>query len=110
MDERSLVNLPSLMALRRGNPEVIAGVIDGPVATGHPELTAANFRSAADQEIRCSNPPSLSCRHGTSITGILASSRQSDVPGIAPDCAYWLRPVFWRMHLTVKFRLRLCRK
>lgn len=94
MDERSLVNLLSLMALSRGNPEVIAGVIDGPVATGLPELAAATFRSAASQEVRCSNPPSLSCRHGTSITGILASSRQSDVPGIAPDCAYWLRPVF----------------
>lgn len=94
MDERLLVKLPSLMALSRGNPEVIAGIIDGPVARGHPDLAAATIRSAADQEIRCSNPASLSCRHGTSITGILAASRQSDPPGIAPDCAYWLRPVF----------------
>jgi hypothetical protein len=39
-----LVELRSLMRLSAGRPEVVIGLIDGPVATSHPDLVGSAIR------------------------------------------------------------------
>jgi hypothetical protein len=39
-----LVGLPRLMARTSGRPEILIGLIDGPVALDHPDLAAENIR------------------------------------------------------------------
>lgn len=39
-----LVGLPPLMALSTGLRDVVVGLLDGPVALDHAELTGASFR------------------------------------------------------------------
>ncbi len=94
MDELSLVHLPALMSLSTGRADVIVGIVDGPVALDHPDLAQATIKSFPGWGVGCRDPRSVSCQHGTSVVGILAASRQSQPPGIAPECTYVLRPVF----------------
>jgi hypothetical protein len=39
-----VVSLSALMDQTRGHPDILVGLIDGPVATTHPDLTAARIR------------------------------------------------------------------
>ncbi len=47
MDPLELVKLKELKALSSGRPEIIIGLIDGPVATHHPDLANENIRAAS---------------------------------------------------------------
>lgn len=81
------------MARTPGIPDVVVGLIDGPVAVGHPDLTAENLQSIPGMKSRCSGD-SPACRHGTFLAGILNAKRSSTAPGICPECTLLLRPVF----------------
>ena len=39
-----LVNLTPLMELTSGRPEIVIGLVDGPVVIGHPDLAGENIR------------------------------------------------------------------
>jgi subtilisin family serine protease len=86
-----LVRLAPLMARTSGKPEMVIGLIDGPVALDHPGLAADNVRSLSDG---CTAPASAACRHGTFIAGVLAARRGSAAPAICPDCTLLVRPIF----------------
>jgi subtilisin family serine protease len=73
-----------------GSPEVVVGMLDGPVAIGHPDLAAATIRGAAG----CSQTTSAACRHGTFTAGILSAKRESMAPAICPGCTLLVRPIF----------------
>ncbi|MFC5666534.1 S8 family serine peptidase [Kitasatospora misakiensis] len=90
-----LVGLTALMARSSGRADIGVGLIDGPVALGHPALAAELVREVpAGPPPGCRDTAGASCRHGTFVAGILAGRRGSQVPGICPDCTLLVRPVF----------------
>ena len=81
MDALELVNLTGLMAITSGDASVTIGLIDGPVATQHPDLTGENLREiSGNGAATCSQANSTACLHGTFVTGILSARRNSAAP------------------------------
>jgi subtilisin family serine protease len=93
MNFLDLVTLSPLMKLTSGKPELKIGLIDGPVATAHPELTSANIREVVSAAA-CTQPNSAACQHGTLVAGILCGQRNSIAPAICPNCTLLVRPIF----------------
>jgi subtilisin family serine protease len=94
MNPLELTGLSPIMARTCGNPDIVIGLIDGPVAVRHPDLTRENIRSMPGRNSRCRDPESFSCRHGTFIAGMLNAKRSSPAPAISPGCTLLVRPVF----------------
>jgi len=93
MTALGLVKLPSLMELSAGRPDVVVGLIDGPVAVGHSDL-AGNIREVPGASAACSQAASAACLHGTFVAGVLAAKRGSVAPAVCPDCTLIVFPVF----------------
>jgi subtilisin family serine protease len=90
-----LVGLPQLMARTEGRPEIAIGLIDGPVALDHPDLTADNIREVPGKlPAACADADDAACAHGTFIAGILVARRMSVAPAICPGCSLLVRPIF----------------
>ena len=89
-----LVGLSDLMARTRGRPEVVVGLIDGPVAIGHPDLESAHLREVPGASSRCAVGDSVACAHGTLVAGVLHARRGSAALAICPECTLLIRPVF----------------
>ena len=90
-----LVKLSPLMARSSGRPEIAIGLIDGPVALDHPDLTADNIREVPGKlPAACADAEDSACAHGTFIAGILLARRASVAPAIAPGCSLLVRPIF----------------
>lgn len=89
-----LARLGTLMAMTEGSPEIGIGVIDGPVAVGHPDLREARLVAVAGHPTACSRVASSGCAHGTFVAGILAARRGSAAPALCPGCTLLVRPVF----------------
>jgi subtilisin family serine protease len=95
MKPLELVNLTALMERSRGRSEVTIGLIDGPVATDHPDLAGARIRQLPGKLAgRCMQANSAACLHGTFVCGILCGKRNSIAPAICPDCTLLVRPIF----------------
>jgi subtilisin family serine protease len=94
MNPLDVINLTPVMALTSGRPEIVIGLIDGPVAMGHSDLTKKSLRVVLGQESKCSQNMSAACLHGTYIAGILCGARDSSAPGVCPDCTILVRPIF----------------
>jgi subtilisin family serine protease len=90
-----LVKLTPLMALTRGRPEIVIGLIDGPVVKDHPHLTVEHIRQAPGKSGgSCTQASSTACQHGTFVAGVLLAKRNSPAPAICPDCTLLVRPIF----------------
>ena len=90
-----LVKLTSLMARTSGRREIVVGLLDGPVATNHPDLTGEHLREIPGKVSRaCIQPGSTACLHGTFAAGILCAKRESQAPAICPGCTLLVRPIF----------------
>jgi subtilisin family serine protease len=95
MDPLDLVNLTPLMRRGSGRPEIVIGLIDGPIVISHPDLAAQNIREVPGQHgAICMRAPSTACIHGTFVAGVLCAKRGSLAPAIAPNCTLLLRPIF----------------
>jgi subtilisin family serine protease len=95
LDPLALVSLTPLMQLTEGIPEIKIGLIDGPVATNHPEFAGANFREiGTGSPAACTQASSVACQHGTFIASILCGQRGSMAPAICPGCTVLVRPIF----------------
>jgi subtilisin family serine protease len=94
MDSLNLVKLTALMELTSGKPEITVGLIDGPVATNHPDLAGENIRAVPGKSGACSQASSVACMHGTFVAGILSAKRGSAAPAICPNCTLLVRPIF----------------
>jgi subtilisin family serine protease len=91
----NLVNLAPLMELSSGAPEISIGLMDGPVAVNHPDLTAEGVRGIAGApRAGCAQSSSAACVHGTFTAGILSAKRGSPAPAICPGCTLLVRPIF----------------
>jgi subtilisin family serine protease len=93
MTPLELVNLPDLMDLSAGRLEIAVGLIDGPVALGHSDLTA-DIREPPGASASCALATSAACLHGTFVAGVLSARRGSAAPAICPDCTLLVRPIF----------------
>jgi subtilisin family serine protease len=95
MDLLELVKLTPLMERTRGRPEIMVGLIDGPVALNHPELAAGNIREVPGIGGGiCVQVSSAACLHGTFVAGILCAKRDSHAPAICPNCTLLVCPIF----------------
>jgi hypothetical protein len=93
-DHLCLVKLDELTELTRGAPEIKLGVIDGPVAIGHPDLIDTKILLCSSNSVACTIEKSQACSHGTFVIGMLGSRRGSTAPSICPDCTILARPIF----------------
>ncbi|MFL6446489.1 MAG: S8 family peptidase [Bryobacteraceae bacterium] len=89
-----LVRLTALMELNRGSPEIAIGLIDGPVARDHADLTESAIQEVPTKKGSCQNSRSPACLHGTFLAGILSARRSSNAPAICPACTLLVRPIF----------------
>jgi subtilisin family serine protease len=89
-----LVNLTPLMELTSGRPEIVIGLVDGPVVIGHPDLAGENVREIPGRIGACAQASSIACMHGTFVAGILCAKRTSAAPAIYPGCTLLVRPIF----------------
>ena len=90
-----LVNLTPLMELTRGRAETMIALIDGPIATSHPDLSGSNIREIPGRiPSACDQTRSFACMHGTFVAGILIAKRGSPAPAICPDSTLLVRPIF----------------
>src|SRR5215472_2426065 len=95
MNPLDVVQLLPLMTLSHGRPEIAIGLIDGSVATDHPDLSTSVIKEVS-QSISsvCQRTSSVACTHGTFIAGMLVARRGSDAPAICPGCTLLIRPIF----------------
>ena len=95
MGPLELVKLDRLMERSSGRSEIVIGLIDGPVAMDHPDLTGSHLREVpGKQSASCALSNSVACMHGTFVAGILSARRGSSAPAICPDCTLLVRPIF----------------
>jgi subtilisin family serine protease len=93
MEPETLVRLRPLMALTPGSPDVVIGLIDGPVAVTHPGLATENIRIASGRAAACSTG-GAACAHGTFVAGILAAQPDRGGRGICPGSTLLVCPIF----------------
>jgi subtilisin family serine protease len=90
-----LIRLSPLIDRTSGKPDVIIGLIDGPVAMNHPELASQHIREVnGNGGGACTQASSMACLHGTFVAGILSAKRGSVAPAICPNCTLLVRPIF----------------
>jgi subtilisin family serine protease len=95
MDPLKQIKLHSLMDLSEGNPEVVIGIIDGPVDFSHPAFEGSKIKTVNDTQLAvCKNANSIACMHGTFIMGMLGAQRGGSALSICPKCQIILRPIF----------------
>ena len=95
LDPLDLVKLAPLMRIASGRTETRVALIDGPVATTHPELSGTRILELQGKiEGTCQRATSVACMHGTFVAGILSAKRGSAAPAICPDCTLIVRPIF----------------
>lgn len=95
MASLELIRLPALMALTSGRRDVVVGLLDGPVATSHPDLCVEGMREIPEGiPGGCVETSSSACQHGTFLAGILSARRNSSAPAICPGCRLLVRPIF----------------
>jgi hypothetical protein len=72
MGPLDVVKLKSLMERTSGRPEIVVGLIDGPVAINHRDLVGANIHEIPGTLAgACAQAGSTACLHGTFVAGIL---------------------------------------
>ncbi len=90
-----IVNLTPLMQQSSGRVETLIALIDGPVATNHPDLSGTTIREIPGKlGGTCAQASSAACMHGTFVAGILSAKRGSSAPAICPNCTLLVRPIF----------------
>jgi subtilisin family serine protease len=95
MDPLEQVKLRSLMDISTGKPEIVIGLIDGPIDYNHNAFESANVTTVKNsQYAACRSANSIACMHGTFIAGMLCARRGLSAPAICPDCKLLLYPIF----------------
>jgi subtilisin family serine protease len=95
MDPLNQTGLQSLMSVSNGDPDIVIGIIDGPVDLNHPAFQDSNIKTVRDSQVSaCKNATSIACSHGTFIAGILCAKRGFSAPAICPNCKFIFNPIF----------------
>jgi subtilisin family serine protease len=95
MDPLNQTGLQSLMNVSSGHPDVVIGIIDGPVDLNHPAFQTSNIKTIRDSQVgACKNATSIACSHGTFIAGIICANRGFSAPALCPNCKFIFNPIF----------------
>src|ERR1041384_1016120 len=94
MTPLDLVKLTALMERTSGLPEVIVGLIDGPVCLTGPDFTSRIRDVSGVGAATCKVADSPACMHGTLIAAIFVARRGSAAAAICPGCTLAVRPIF----------------
>ncbi|MBV9597336.1 MAG: S8 family serine peptidase [Chloroflexi bacterium] len=95
MERFDILGLTTLLQRTTGRPDIVVGLIDGPVALDHPDLAGQRIREIGGfVPAECADRGSAACAHGTFVAGILAAKRRSVAPAMCPDCTLLVRPIF----------------
>jgi subtilisin family serine protease len=95
MDPIDLTRVRQLMALTSGREAVRIGLVDGAVASTHPDLVGAHMRQLSSAGTTpCKQDSDAACAHGTLVAGVLVARRGALSPSLCPDCTLLIRPVF----------------
>src|SRR5262245_54716307 len=95
MSPLDLVKLTALMERFSGRPEMMVGLIDGPVATNHSDLATENIREIPGRlRGACAQANSAACLHGTFVAGDVCAKRNTAGPASCPNCTLLVRPIF----------------
>jgi subtilisin family serine protease len=95
MSALKMIGLDYLMKISEGSPDIVIGLIDGPVYVDHPAFSESNIKTINEsQHAYCKNANSFACMHGTFTAGILCTKRGREAPGICSKCTLLIRPVF----------------
>jgi subtilisin family serine protease len=95
MNPLDLVKLTRLMEITRGRSETVVALIDGPVATNHPDFAGQNIRELPGKiGGSCTHANSAACMHGTFVAGILCAKKDSAAPAICSNCTMLVRSIF----------------
>jgi subtilisin family serine protease len=87
-----LVRITELMRMTPGDPDILIGIVDGPVLVRLPELAEARLSGRPrDLQHEC-NPLGSACRHGSAVATILVGHDHQ--PALCPGCSAYIRPVF----------------
>jgi subtilisin family serine protease len=90
-----VVSLSRLMERTVGRPEVLVGLIDGPVIADHTDLATESIRFLPSPVPAPSERAAgAASAHGTYVAGILSATRASAAPAICPGCTLLVRPIF----------------
>jgi len=107
MNHLDLVKLTALMERTSGKPEIVVGLLDGPVATNHPDLEREHIREIpGSRRGVCTQTRSVACLHGTFVAGILCAKRGSIAPAICPNCTLLVRPLFAELAAAILDSIR----
>lgn len=87
----ALVKLTQLMELTRGRPEIVLGLIDGPVNSSNAAFDGTSVRHIP--AAHAVDSPREAREHGTFIAGILSARRGGEAPSICPGCTLLVRPI-----------------
>jgi subtilisin family serine protease len=83
------------MAVSTGIPDIVIGLIDGPIDFGHSAFRGSNITAVKDsQYAACRSAESIACIHGTFISGMLCARRDSYAAAICPNCKLLVYPIF----------------
>jgi subtilisin family serine protease len=83
------------MEFTTGKPEIMVGLLDGPVAINHPDLEGEHIREIpGSRRGACTQTKSVACLHGPFVAGVLCAKRGSVAPAICPNCTLLVRPLF----------------
>ena len=81
----NLVRLAPLTQITCGRAETRIDFIDGPVTTGHPELSATTIHDVSGEiDGTCERATNIACMHGPFVAGILCAKAGSVAPAISP--------------------------
>lgn len=95
MNPLDLVKLTALMERTSGTPDIVVGLLDGPVVTNHPALARAHIQALpGGPGGTCTQANSAACLHGTFVAGILCAQRGTAAPAICPNCTLLVYPIF----------------
>lgn len=96
-DPLEKVDLRRLMTRTVGRRATRVGLIDGPLATGHPDFSDANIEIVPARNTpaaaRASGLAYEASAHASSVAGILVTRRGSSAPAICPGVTLVVRPV-----------------
>jgi hypothetical protein len=65
MNPLDLAGLTALMERTGGRPEVVVGLVDGPIAINHPDLTGDTIREVPGKMSELYPDHNAACLHGT---------------------------------------------
>ena len=95
MSPLELAGLTALMERTWGRPEVVVGLVDGPIAMNHPDLTGDTIREVPGKMSgSCTQTNSAACLHGTFWRESSCAKRGSPAPAICPNCTLLAYPIF----------------